>query len=91
MLLKIDTPLWRRNPYLFSSDTWGVIYVVHGMAAMTIVAIVIIHIYFTLIPDNGICTRSMFRGWISRKDYSKASRSSALEGVSVNPPIVCCA
>ncbi len=71
MLLKIDTPLWRRNPYWFSSDTWGVIYVIHGMASMAIVAIVIIHIYFALHPDQWYLARSMFRGWISREEYSE--------------------
>jgi formate dehydrogenase gamma subunit len=71
MLLKIDTPLWRRNPYLFSADTWGVIYVVHGMAAMTIVAIVIIHLYFTLMPDSWYMLRAMVRGWISREEYAQ--------------------
>src|SRR5438874_1298558 len=30
MLLKIDTPLWRRDPYWFDPGTWGVIYFVHG-------------------------------------------------------------
>ena len=71
MLLKIDTPLWRRNPYLLSADTWGVIYVVHGMAAMTIVAIVIIHLYFTLTPDGWYMLRAMVRGWISREEYAQ--------------------
>jgi formate dehydrogenase subunit gamma len=71
MLLKIDTPLWRRNPYWFSSDTWGVIYVIHGMASMVIVAIVIVHIYFGLHPDSWYLARSMVRGWISRKEYSE--------------------
>lgn len=71
MLLKIDTPLWRRNPYWFSSDTWGVIYVIHDMTAMAIVAIVIIHIYFSLHPDQWYLARSMLRGWISRKEYSE--------------------
>jgi cytochrome b subunit of formate dehydrogenase len=71
MLLKIDTPLWRRNPYWFSNDTWGYIYVVHGYAAMAIVAAVMIHIYFALRPDEWHLTRSMFRGWISRKEYSE--------------------
>jgi formate dehydrogenase subunit gamma len=69
MLLKIDTPLWRRNPYLLSGDTWGIIYVVHGMAAMTIVAIVIIHLYFALMPDGWYLLRAMIRGSISRKEY----------------------
>jgi cytochrome b subunit of formate dehydrogenase len=71
MLLKIDTPLWRRDPYLFSADTWGVIYVIHGMAAMTIVAIVIIHLYFTLMPNSWYMLRAMVRGWISREEYTK--------------------
>ena len=71
MLLKIDTPLWRRNPYLFSADTWGVIYVIHGIAAMTIVAIVIIHLYFTLMPNSWYMLRAMVRGWISREEYTK--------------------
>jgi cytochrome b subunit of formate dehydrogenase len=71
MLLKIDTPLWRRNPYLLSADTWGVIYVVHGMAAMMIVAIVIIHLYFSLMPDSWYMLRAMVRGWISREEYAQ--------------------
>jgi formate dehydrogenase subunit gamma len=71
MLLKIDTPLWRRNPYWFSSDTWGVIYVIHGMAAMATVAIVITHLYFSLRPDSWYLLRAMFRGWISRKEYAE--------------------
>jgi cytochrome b subunit of formate dehydrogenase len=71
MLLKIDTPFWRRNPYWFSADTWGVIYVIHGFAAMTIVAIVIVHLYFTLMPDSWYMLRAMVRGWISRNEYAQ--------------------
>ena len=71
MLLKIDTPLWRRDPYWFSNDTWGVIYAVHGFAAMGMVTMVMIHIYFALRPDEWHLTCSMFRGWISRKEYSE--------------------
>lgn len=70
MLLKIDTPLWRRNPYWFSADTWGIIYVIHDLAAMALVSMVMIHIYFVSRPDEWYLTRSMFRGWISRKEYS---------------------
>jgi len=43
--------------------------VVHGMAAMTIVAIVIIHLYFTLMPDSWYLLRAMIRGSITRKEY----------------------
>ena len=69
MLLKIDTPLWRRNPYWFAPDTWGVIYSIHGFASMALVTLVMIHIYFALRPDEWWLTRSMFRGWITGKEY----------------------
>jgi len=69
MLLKIDTPLWRRDPYWFSPDTWGVIYSVHGFASMATVTLVMIHIYFALRPEEWWLTRSMFRGWITGKEY----------------------
>jgi cytochrome b subunit of formate dehydrogenase len=71
MLLKIDTPFWRRNPYWFSNDTWGIIYAVHGFAAMAMVTMIMIHIYFALRPDEWHLTRSMLRGWISAKEYSE--------------------
>jgi formate dehydrogenase subunit gamma len=71
MLLKIDTQVWRRNPYWFSNDTWGIIYAVHGLAAMALVAMTMIHVYFALRPDEWYLTRSMLRGWISRKEYSE--------------------
>src|SRR6266699_1350012 len=69
MLLKIDTPLWRRNPYWFAPDTWGVIYSVHGFASMALITLIMIHVYFALRPEERWLTRSMFRGWISRKEY----------------------
>jgi cytochrome b subunit of formate dehydrogenase len=69
MLLKIDTPWWRRDPYWFSDTGWGVIYAIHGFAAMALVTMVMIHIYFALRPDEWRLTRSMFRGWITSKEY----------------------
>jgi formate dehydrogenase subunit gamma len=71
MLLKIDTPLWRRNPYWFDGDTWGIVYSVHGFASMGLITLVMIHIYFALRPDEWWLTRSMFRGTISGKEYAE--------------------
>ena len=76
MLLKIDTPLWRRDPYWFDPSTWGVIYFVHGFASMAMVTLVMIHIYFALRPEEWWLTRSMFRGYISRKEYADHCDSS---------------
>ena len=69
MLLKIDTPLWRRNPYVLADYQWGWIYVVHGFAAMALITMVMIHVYFALRPDEWHLTRSMFRGWMTSKEY----------------------
>ena len=69
MLLKIDTPLWRRNPYWFAGETWGVIYSIHGFASMAMITLVMIHVYFALRPEEWWLTRSMFRGWVTRKEY----------------------
>lgn len=71
MLLKIDTPFWRRNPYWFDADTWGVIYFVHGFASMAMITLVMIHIYFALRPEEWWLTRSMVRGTISREEYAE--------------------
>lgn len=71
MLLKIDTPLWRRNPYWFADYEWGWIYAVHGLAAMALLSMVIIHLYFAARPDEWRLTRSMFRGWITRREYEE--------------------
>jgi len=69
MLSKIDTPFWKRNPYWLGDSDWGYIYAIHGFAAMFMVSMVMIHIYFALRPDEWHLLRSMFRGWISGKEY----------------------
>ncbi len=69
MLLKIDTPLWRRNPYWFSDHTWGVIYAIHDLCAMSVITLLMAHVYFALRPEKLWMSRSMITGWISRADY----------------------
>ena len=69
MWRKVDTPFWQRDPYWLSTDAWGVVYATHGVAAMALVTMVIIHVYFALRPDEWHLTRSMLRGWITGKEY----------------------
>ena len=69
MLRKIDTPFWKRDPYWFGDQGWGLIYAIHGFVAMGLVTMIMIHIYFALRPDEWRLTRSMFRGWITSKEY----------------------
>ena len=70
MMLRIDTPFWERDPYFFAESTWGVIYVLHGLASLLAVTLVMIHIYFGLLPEYRQYLRAMWRGWISREDLA---------------------
>lgn len=69
MWRKIDTPFWRRDPYMLDEETWGYVYAAHDFCAMSVLAIVAIHIYFAARPDKWWQNRSMFTGDISRADY----------------------
>ena len=70
MMAKIDTPFWLRNPYWLSQDTWGIIYIIHDLAAMLLLALIMIHIYLGLRPDKLWLTHSMIAGWITRGKYT---------------------
>jgi cytochrome b subunit of formate dehydrogenase len=71
MLARIDTPWWRRNPYLFSDDTWGIVYVLHGLAALLLITMVMLHVYFALRPEKLKFTRAMILGWITRREFEE--------------------
>ena len=69
MMTKLDTPFWARNPYWLSSQTWGLIYVVHGLSAMATVTLLMAHVYFAVRPEKLWMTRSMILGWITRREF----------------------
>jgi len=71
MMVKIDTPLWERNIYIFEDQTWGVIYFLHGFAALFLVTTVMLHIYFSLRPEKWMYLRSMLKGWITDKELER--------------------
>lgn len=71
MMFRVDTWLWNANPYVLSrgSAFWGVTYTLHGAAAVGFVGLLIAHIYLAVRPDNWWITRSMFKGWITGREY----------------------
>lgn len=69
MMVKVDTPFWTRNPYFLPDSTWAIIYVLHGLCAVGFVTTITAHIYFAVRPDKWWITRSMIKGWITRKEY----------------------
>jgi cytochrome b subunit of formate dehydrogenase len=69
MMYRVRTPIVARNPYLFSDQTWGLTYVLHGLAGVGFVGLVIAHIYFALRPEKLWITRSMILGYVTRREY----------------------
>jgi len=62
MMAKIDTPWWRRDPSILSDAQWGLVYVAHGFASLALLFLVILHIYFALLPEHWATLTSMIRG-----------------------------
>lgn len=71
MLAKVDTPLWKRDPYLLETSTWGVVYVLHGAAALLILMLTMTHIYFSLLPEKRAYLRAMIGGQMTRTEAAQ--------------------
>ena len=69
MMFRVDTPFWDRSLYLFSDPIWGIIYVIHRVAGIALITLVMTHVYFALRPEKWWITRSMIKGWITRKEF----------------------
>src|SRR5690606_33322595 len=72
LVVSMDTPWWQRNPYSLSDVTRGVVFVLHGLAALLLVTMIIAHFYFALRPEKLMFTRSMILGWITRDEYARS-------------------
>jgi formate dehydrogenase subunit gamma len=62
MLWKIDTSFWRRNPAILTDQQWGVVYVAHGLASMVLIFLILLHIYFAIVPEHHKYLRAMIIG-----------------------------
>lgn len=71
MMVRLDTPFWTPNPYLFADNVWGVMYVVHGLSGVSLILLIASHIYFALRPEKRWITWSMVLGWIDREHYAE--------------------
>jgi cytochrome b subunit of formate dehydrogenase len=70
MLWRVHNFIFSRNPYVFFNDQgWGVVYAIHGLAGICLVALVIIHIYFAVHPNKRPITVSMITGFMNRDFY----------------------
>jgi len=69
MMFRVRTPLFTRNPYLFGDMTWGLMYVLHGLAGVGLIALITVHVYFAVRPEKLDITKSMIFGDMSREHY----------------------
>lgn len=86
MMVRVDTPIWTRNPYLLGDGTWGVVYVVHGLCGVALITMVIAHVYFALRPEKWWMTRSMIKGWITREEFLDHHDPEKWEVAGAPPP-----
>jgi cytochrome b subunit of formate dehydrogenase len=71
MMSRVRTIFFTRNPYLFSDMTWGMMYVLHGLAGVGFITLVIVHVYFAVRPEKLPITASMIVGSMNRDFYLK--------------------
>jgi len=69
MMFRVRTPFFTRNPYLFGDMTWGLMYVLHGLAGVGLIALIMIHIYFAVRPEKFVITKSMIFGTLDKEHY----------------------
>jgi cytochrome b subunit of formate dehydrogenase len=84
MMFRVRTIFFPRNPYLFSDMTWGMMYVLHGLAGVGLITLTMIHVYFAIRPEKLPITASMIVGSMSREFYLKEHdpRRWVVEGLS---------
>jgi cytochrome b subunit of formate dehydrogenase len=69
MTVRVRTIFFPRNPYLFGDMTWGLMYVLHGLAGVGLIALVTVHVYFAVRPEKLDITKSMLFGSMRREFY----------------------
>ena len=69
MMSRVRTIFFARNPYLFGDMTWGLMYVLHGLAGVGLIALVMVHVYFAIRPEKLDITKSMIFGSMKREFY----------------------
>jgi len=69
MMFRVRTIFFPRNPYLFGDMTWGLMYVLHGLAGVGLIALIMMHVYFGLRPEKRAITKSMIFGGMDRDFY----------------------
>jgi formate dehydrogenase subunit gamma len=68
MMMKAGVPFLERDPYVYSLRAWGVLTLLHDLAALLSVFLILVHVYFAILPEKRAYLRAMVSGWITRKE-----------------------
>jgi formate dehydrogenase subunit gamma len=68
MMVKAGTPFFARDPYVLTVKSWGILTLLHDLAALLSVFLILVHVYFGLLPEKRMYLRSMVRGWVTREE-----------------------
>jgi formate dehydrogenase subunit gamma len=68
LLRKAGVPFLERDPYVRSIGAWGVLTLLHDLAALLSVFLILVHVYFGILPEKRAYLRAMVRGWITRAE-----------------------
>jgi cytochrome b subunit of formate dehydrogenase len=70
MLRKAGVPFLERNPYVRPAGSWGIITLLHDLAALLSVFLILVHVYFAILPEKRPYLRAMLGGRIRRGDLT---------------------
>lgn len=70
MMVKAGTPFFSRNPYILSYRSWGLVTLLHDLAALASVFLILVHVYFGLLPEKRQYLRSMVGGTVRREELA---------------------
>jgi cytochrome b subunit of formate dehydrogenase len=70
LLRKSGVPFIERDPYAWSRLSWGVMTLLHDLAALLSVFLVLVHVYFAILPEKRAYLRAMVSGFITRRDLA---------------------
>jgi formate dehydrogenase subunit gamma len=68
LLRKAGVPFLERDPYVRSLAGWGVITLLHDLAALLSVFLILVHVYFAILPEKRAYLRAMIAGTMTRGD-----------------------
>lgn len=71
LLRKAGVPFMERDPYVRSLAAWGIITLLHDLAALLSVFLLLLHVYFAILPEKRAYLRSMLKGSISRAELAQ--------------------